>query len=104
MPARRVLCGVGDAPGVTDVITPRSISIATSATARSPPSHASSQCSNCTSAPDACDELGDPLDERVAMEAFELLPRRQRVAVVHAVQEQHAVEMVEFVLERAGSE
>ena len=38
------------------------------------------------------------------MEALELLPGRERRRVLHPVEEQHAVEVVALVLERAGGE
>ena len=41
-------------------------------------------------------------DERIAVVALELLPGRERGRVADAVEEQHAVEVVELVLEGAG--
>src|SRR5262245_2365379 len=54
--------------------------------------------------PDALDELGDAGDERVAVEALELGPRRERRRVDDAVEEEAAVELLALVLERAGGE
>ena len=79
---------------------------------RAHPDDGDARCRRTGGAPSSClplradplDELGDAGDEGVAVEALELLPRRQRRGVDDPVEEQPPVEVVALVLERAGGE